>query len=138
MRANRIKSSIPYVGLFLSIVTAVALIWNVREAREHYRRIVKPMVLADVTTGKLNEGWGIFLKNEGTGPAVINYNAVTLDGRRISILDVVPQMIKEGIVSPDSNFSVLDLNAMGSYLKDGAKKTILVFDPKAVVICCNS
>ena len=91
------------------------------------------MVLPDVTTGKLDEGWGIFLKNEGVGPAEINYNAVTLDGRRISILDVVPQMIKEGIVSPDSNFSVLDLNAGGSSLKEGAKKTILVIDPKSVV-----
>ncbi len=110
---DRIKNLMPYVSLLVAIVTAYALVWNGCENRKHYRRIVRPMVLPDVTTGKLDEGWGIFLKNEGVGPAEINYNAVTLDGRRISILDVVPQMIKEGIVSPDSNFSVLDLNAGG-------------------------
>ena len=132
MRANRIKSSIPYVSLLVAIITACALIWNGHLTRKHYELIVKPMVLAEVTSSPLNGKLGIYLKNEGAGPAEINYKSVTLDGHTVSIFDAASQMLKEGIISSDSGVSVRDLNT-GSYLKEGAEKSILVIDPKSVV-----
>lgn len=128
---NRIKSSIPYVSLLVAVVTAVALIWNGYISREHYRRIVKPMVIPHITSSPLDEKWGIFLKNEGSGPATVSYDSVTLDGRTSSIPNVLSQMKNEGVVSPTPNVSMLDLN-LKSYFKEGTKNTILAFDPESV------
>ena len=54
------------------------------------------MVLPYVSTNPADETWGIFLKNEGIGPAVINYQGVILDGRISDMHNVVSKMREEG------------------------------------------
>ena len=104
---DRIKSLTPCLPLFLSIVTACALIWsayiageNHKLAEEHYKQIVQPLLLAQVTNSPLDGKLGIFLKNEGIGPAIINYKAMTLDGRLSSPEKVLSQMTEEGVIIP--------------------------------------
>lgn len=125
------KEAIPYVSLVISIITAIALIWSSYGTREHYRLVVKPMVLPDVISSSLDKKLGIYLKNEGAGPAKINFRGVVLDGRSSSILAVISQMKKEGVLIPPYKGARLNLSR-GSYLREGGKKLILAFDPKSV------
>ena len=125
------ETAIAYTGLIVSVITAVALIYNSWETREHNRRIVTPMVLANISSSSLNEELGIYLKNEGIGPAQINYKEVLLDGRSSSLPEVISQMTKEGLFMPDSEGSYMNLGH-ASYLGQGSKIGILVFAPKSV------
>ena len=126
------KNLIPYVSLFVAVVTVGALIWNGCEARVHYRQIVTPLVLAQVTSSPLDGKLGIFLRNEGIGPAEINYLSATLDGHPMSLEKISLQMIKEGVVFPEGS-NILWSSLSRSYLKEGAEISILAFTPKAVV-----
>ena len=130
---DEIKGLIPYVSLLVAIVTAYALIWSGYETREHYRKIVRPMVIPYVTSSSLDGRPGIFLKNEGLGSAKINFKRVTLDGDTVSILSVIPQMVAEGIVVSRGKGFVMDLDAGGSYLREGGEKAILVMDSDSVL-----
>ena len=130
---DRIKDSIPYVSLFIAIITAGALVWNGYEAREHYRKIVRPMVIPYVTSSLMDGRPGIFLRNEGLGSAKIKYKRVVLDGDTASMKDVLLKMVGEEIVSQRGGGFVMDLGAGGSYLGKGGEKEILVLDSDSVL-----
>ena len=118
-------------SLVVSVVTASTLIRQETESRTHYRKIVTPMVLAHVTSNPVVDTWGIFLKNEGIGPAVINYQRVILDGKISDMRGVEIKMRKEGALGPNTQIGVDDLHS-GSYLGVGRRKTILEVDPKSL------
>ena len=85
-------------GLVTAAITAVAVAWQAYETRNHYRLTATPIVLPLVTHGHLDEQWGIFLRNVGTGPAHLNYKAVTLDGQSTDMETIVATMIREGVL----------------------------------------
>ena len=89
------------------------------------------MVLPDVSDNDVDETWGIFLKNEGIGPAVINYQGVMLDGREAEMPDIVSKMREEGALGPDSRGGFAGLRN-GTYLGVGKRKMLLQVDPRSL------
>ena len=109
-------------GLVTAAITAVTVAWQAYETRNHYRLTATPMVLPRVTHGHLDEQWGIFLRNVGTGPAHLNYKAVTLDGQSTDMETIVATMIREGVLLPNpKQISYLGLK-QGSSLGAGDTK----------------
>jgi len=120
--------AIALASLAVSIITAYALVEQGEETRAHYKKTVAPLVLAEVTTNPADETWGIFLKNEGVGPAEIDFGTVTLDGAVTTLPNIVTRMGEEGALGPDAKLAAASLE-VGSYLRVGGRKMILEIDP---------
>lgn len=119
-------------GLVTAAVTAIAVAWQTYETRNHFRLTVMPMVLPHVSHGHLDEQWGIFLRNVGTGPAHVDYEAVTLDGQSTDMKEIVAAMIREGVLLPKPGLvSYMGLK-QGSSLGAGDTKALLAVHPDAV------
>ena len=115
---------IAWGGLGVATIVALVTIWQGFETARYYRLTATPMVLPHVTDGPLEETWGIFLRNVGTGPAQIDYEAVTLDGQPTDMETIVARMIEEGALPSKAKGSYLGLK-QGSYLGVGDTKSIL-------------
>ena len=118
-------------ALVVSIVTAWSLVVQGIESRNHYQKTVTPMVLADVSSNPVDGTWGIFLKNEGIGPAVINYESVTVDGQTSDWPTVLSKMRAEGALGAQTKVGYAGLRS-GSYLGAGQRKMILEVDPMSL------
>ena len=101
------------------------------ETEAHYRKIVTPMVLPQVSDDDTDETWGMFLRNVGIGPAEINYQGVVLDGQLVEMSDAVNQMRVEGALGQDPKGSSLGLRN-GSSLGVGDTKRLLQIDPTSL------
>ena len=122
---------IALASLAVSVITASTVIEQGRETREHYRKTVTPLVLPHVTTNPVDETWGIFLDNEGIGPARIDFRTVTLDGKVVTLPDIVTRMSEEGVIGPGTKWALASLEH-GSFLRVGGRKMILEVDPKSL------
>ncbi len=131
MKPLKPNAWIAWGGLVVATIAAGVAAWQGYETRKHYRLTATPMVLPHVTDDPLEETWGIFLRNVGTGPAKIDYEAVTLDEKLTDMKTIVARMIEEGALSPEANGSYLGLKD-GSYLGVGDTKSILKVSPQSV------
>ena len=71
------KKVIPYAALAISAFTIAALVWQGLEARKHFRKSVVPQVNTYTTNLAQDENWGLFLQNQGLGPAKITLQRMT-------------------------------------------------------------
>ena len=126
-----IGTVIAICSLAVSIITAWTIIKHGAETETHYKKIVTPMVLADVSTSPVDDTWGIFLKNEGIGPAVINYGRVLLDGEITDMQNVVTKMSEEGALGTGKKAGFNNLRS-GSYIGAGMRKAILSVSPESL------
>ena len=124
MKPLKPSACIAWGGLVVAAIAALVAAWQGYETRNYYRLTATPMVLPHVTDNPLEEMGGIFLRNVGTGPAQIDYEAVTLDGQPTDMETIVARMIQEGALPPKAKVSYLGLK-QGSYLGVGDTKSIL-------------
>ena len=117
------------LAAIVSIVTAVALIWNGYENRKHYKLIVSPMVDTYISSNLLDGNSGIFIMNEGTGPAKIKFKRIFLDGQASTHEKIMQQMMEEGIIYSETSSS---LTFQTFSLKEGTKQGILRFSYESV------
>ena len=117
---------IPYIALTVSVITAAVLIWQGFETRNHYRKIVSPQVVTYTTNTVQETTWGIFLQNEGVGPALIKLHKMTIDGKNKAPVDILDQVIKEDFIKP-KHPAVRRVMNEELVLKAGAKTPILAF-----------
>lgn len=125
------ETKIAYASITISMLTAITLIWTGWETRNHYRLIVAPLVVAEFNASPLENEWGLYLKNEGVGPAVINPKGVFVDGKRSSTKEALQQMIKDKILKQGGNYAYAPLEN-GSYLSEGGRKPLITFHPESV------
>ncbi len=118
-------------SLVVSVAAVSVVAWEGCESRQHNRLSATQMVLAEVTSSHTSETWGIYLKNEGIGPAIVDFGVVTLDGRGTNLRAIVAKMKEEGVLKADADVSVASLRA-GTYIGVGNKKPILEVAPDAV------
>ena len=131
IREPKHRRFVPYIALAVSIVTAGILIWQGFETRDHYRRVVSPQVLAYTTNAVQNDPWGIFLQNEGAGPAFVKLHRMTIDGVEKDPVDILNQIIAEKIIK-DTNSPIRRLMGENLVLKEGAITPIIAFVPAEV------
>lgn len=117
------------LAVIVSIVAAVALVWNGCENRKHYKLIVSPMVDTYISSNLLNDNSGIFIENKGIGPAKINFKRIFLDGQASTPEKVMQQMMEEGIIYSETS-SFLTFQTFS--LKEGTKQGILRFSYESV------
>lgn len=126
VREPRHRKIIPYAALVVSIVTAAILVWHGLETRNHYRQVVAPQVIAYTTNAAQDEHWGIFLQNEGVGPAIVKLHRMTIDGVEKDPVEILNQFAAEDIIGNDHP-AVRRLMGERLVLKEGSKSPILVF-----------
>ena len=111
-------------SLVVAVAAVAVVVWEGLENREHNRLSAKQMVLAEVTSSHTSRTWGIYLKNEGVGPAIVDFDVVTLDGRGTKLWAIVAKMVEEGVLKAEADVSVRSLKP-GTYLGVGSKIPIL-------------
>ena len=121
-----IKSWAPYFALAVSLVAVFISIWQSYEARQHNRKTVMPQVLPYTTNDPFNHEWGIFLQNEGLGPAFVDFHKVTLDGKEMTGFEIIDQLIKEGFIGARDD-ALTRYYDEGLILKAGSKTPVLAF-----------
>ena len=119
-------------GLVVAVLTALILVWEGWENRSHNRLSATQMVLPDVSSSRTSLPLGIYLKNEGLGPATVDFKGVTLDGRPVGSLHVVVEQMKhEEVFKPGHDPGVGSLK-QGTYIGVGSRKTLLAIAPDSV------
>ena len=131
IKESAYRHFIPYIALTVSVITATVLIWQGFETRSHYRKIVSPQVVTYTTNAAQENTWGIFLQNEGVGPALIKLHKMTIDGTEKGPVDILEQMIQEDFIK-QGHPAVRRVMNEELVLKEGAKTPILAFIAKGV------
>ena len=126
IKESAYRHFIPYIAIAISVITAAVLIWQGFETRSHYRKIVSPQVVTYTTNTEQEDTWGIFLQNEGGGPALIKLHKMTIDGMEKEPVDILDQMIQEKVINQKYP-AVLRVMNEELVLKEGAKTPILAF-----------
>ena len=127
IREAGLKTWAPYFALAVSLVVVGISIWQGFETRQHNRKMVMPQIITFTTNDPFNTDWGIFLQNEGLGPAFIDFHKVTLDGKEMTGFEIIDQLIQEGFIN-SRDYAVTRLFDEGLVLKAGAKTPVLIFD----------
>ena len=123
---NGIKSWAPYFALAVSLVAVFISIWQGFKTQQHNRKVVMPQVVTYTTNDPFNTDWGIFLQNEGLGPAFIDFHKVTLDGKEMTGFEIIDQLIEEGFIGSRDD-AVTRYYDEGLILKAGSKTPVLIF-----------
>lgn len=82
------------IPLFITTLALFVTIWNASESREHNRLSVRPNLLFTVEYSATKEENGIYLTNQGMGPALIQEFRIYIDEAEINTSNL-PQMSKE-------------------------------------------
>ena len=141
------KQLVPYAALILSVVTVTALIWQGWESRKHFRKSVVPTINTYTTNLPQDPVWGLFLQNQGLGPAKIrlqrlmrcdtDHKAEDMTRVKVCDLEISPDEVAEdarkfGFIRSEK---AMIRRMMGEefYLEAGAKTPILAFDRSNIV-----
>lgn len=69
--------------IFLSALALIATIWHSYKVRQHFKLTVRPLLNIDYTTYSSDDKRGIYLENNGVGPAIVKNFFVYLDDELI-------------------------------------------------------
>ena len=151
IREPRHKRLIPYAALFLSVVTVGALIWQSLESRKHFRISVVPQINTYTTNLPQDSVWGLFLQNQGLGPAKIelqrltrcdtDYTAEDMPEVKVCNTEISPDEVaenarKDGFIW-DEKAMIRRLMGEEFYLEASAKTPILAFGRSSIIAYPN-
>lgn len=78
-----IETIIMIATVTIAVVALYLTWWQTRATRQHNRLSVKPILTFVVHYGQTEDGFGIYLKNNGFGPAIIIDIKFFVDGKEV-------------------------------------------------------
>jgi hypothetical protein len=78
-----------HIPLFISILALALSIWSAFESRRHDRLSVRPDIRFHRETNSGGKEVGLYIMNDGLGPAIIRNMRTYLDGKLISDVDEI-------------------------------------------------
>ncbi|MEZ5082969.1 MAG: hypothetical protein R2750_05925 [Bacteroidales bacterium] len=93
-----IDSKISFIATFIALLALFFSILDHYQNRKHNRKTVKPILLIEVH--EYDKQYGIFISNQGYGPAIIDSFAVYYKNERITHNDVWSEIFNIHFLDP--------------------------------------
>lgn len=115
-------------AVFLAAAAFFITIWQSWMTRKHNQNSVKPLLSFEIHYMRTNTGFGIYINNNGLGPAIVIEFKINIDGKDIELLTNNPWY--NVTTRLDFNYSFIQ---MGFYDKDtviaaGGRSFLLTVD----------
>jgi hypothetical protein len=109
-----VSSIVPWLALFVSILAIGTSIWSGSETRKHDRYSLQPGVSYIYRVNNAPEGVGIFLENNGSGPARISETRVYLDNKYVDFGRITDQVVSMYAKERPTSFYIKKGYVLGS------------------------
>jgi hypothetical protein len=122
-----------FVSIFAGLIGLIALfvsIWQGYETRKNYRLSVTPHINIYVAWKSENEGNGIFLVNNGLGPARIRNIVVRIFGSKIDYMKEIDKFVSSlrSNFSPEISKAIIGIGIQsGCFLPAGERLQLISF-----------
>jgi hypothetical protein len=117
------------VPLFISVLALASSIWSAVETRQHDMLSVRPSVRFHREGNAVAKEVGLYIENDGLGPASVRDARAYIDGKRLKTLEDISSHTIDNYkrVTPSWNFSQYDFT-----VKNGDKYPIFFTTPENV------
>jgi len=116
--------------VFIAVLALFLSIWHLSVQRKHNKLSVKPLLTFEELTANTERGFGVFVRNDGIGPAIIKEFKIYVDN--IQIISDYKHLWKEAAkkLSIDYNFVMFHTFEPKTSINTGLRLPVFTIEQK--------
>ena len=114
--------------VFIAVLALGLTIWQARMTRRHNYNSVKPLLSFERHYVRTDTGFGIYINNNGLGPAIVIETKLYIDGKEIDIIENNPWQNVGRILDIDYKFIQMGFYDKDTVIAAGDRNFLLTVD----------